>query len=90
MIHKISDIIAAVNSDKPLSIIRMGNVEGTQMLSEGIYKQMITNSGFFGGVHDIIKWKSMFFKALRNADLNLRVYTCNSFLVCDMVEIYFL
>lgn len=85
MIDKISDIISAVNSDKPLSIIRMGNVEATQMLTDDIHQKLFTNAGFFGDIQDVKKWKSMFYKSLLNADLNLRVYTCESFLVCDMV-----
>jgi len=82
-INKLSDIIKYVNSPQPLSIVRMGNVEAQQMLSEDIYSKIKTNAGFFGD--DIKKWKAMFLKSLINADLNLRVYTCPSFVVCDQV-----
>ena len=84
-INKLSDIVKHINSNAPLSIVRMGNVEAQQMLSDKLFSQMKTNAGFFGDDNDLKKWKSMFMKALVNANLNLRVYTCHSFLVCDKV-----
>ncbi len=85
MINKLSDIVKYINSNVPISIVRMGNVEAQQMLTDKITSQIQTNAGFFGTEEDMIKWKSMFFRSLMTADCNLRVYTCNSFLVCDQV-----
>jgi hypothetical protein len=49
MINNYNELINRINDDKPLSVIRFGNVEMTSILSTGIYPQMFTNAGFYGG-----------------------------------------
>ena len=86
MINRLSNIIRELNGDAPLSIIRLGNVEATQLLwKEGMYPQMATNAGFYGDEKELKRWKAQMLKALLNCDLNLRVVTCPSFFVCDDV-----
>ena len=87
MIHRFSNLIDALNLDIPLSVVRMGNVEATQMLlqSDKIYSQMNTNAGFFGTLKELKEWRKSMFLALVNADLNLRVVSCPSFFVTDDV-----
>ena len=87
MIHRYSNIVDALNSNKPLSVVRMGNVEATQMLKKDneIYGQMATNAGFFGSKEELKVWKKKMYCALLNCDLNLRVVSCPSFYVCDDV-----
>lgn len=87
MIHRLDEIIDALNSDKPLSIIRLGNVEATQLLypKDTLFGQMETNAGFFGDNEELKKWKNKMFSSLINCDLNLRVVTCPSFFVADDV-----
>tara|TARA_R100000654_G_scaffold12996_1_gene28256 strand:+ start:3562 stop:4374 length:813 start_codon:yes stop_codon:yes gene_type:complete len=85
MVNKLSDIVDKINEGKPLSIVRMGNVEAQQMLSESLHEQLKTNAGFFGNDEDLKKWKSKYLKSLLSADCNLRVISCPSFVVCDLV-----
>ena len=87
MINRFDNLVNALNEKKPLSIIRLGNVESNNMLMKNgkIYEKMYTNAGFFGDEDDNKKWKCMMIKALLNADVNLRVISCNSFFVCDDV-----
>jgi len=87
MINRFTNIIDALNGKEPLSIIRLGNVEASALLTKdgSIYPKMKTNAGFFGDEEEFKKWKAMMLRALLNADCNLRVVTCNSFFVCDDV-----
>ena len=85
MINRFTNLINELNRDKALSIIRLGNVEATQMLTEELYPQMETNAGFFGDIIELKKWKKKMLMALLSADCNLRVITCSSFYVCDDV-----
>ncbi len=87
MINTFKDFIIALNQPKPLSIIRLGNVEASQMLCEAgeLYYQMPTNAGFFGDDKALMTWKKDMLFAMKNADLNMRVVSCNSFWVCDDV-----
>lgn len=87
MIHRFTNLVNALNDDLPRSIVRMGNVEATQMLikTDEIYHQMPTNAGFFGDQKDLKEWRRAMYLALVNADLNLRVVSCPSFYVCDEV-----
>ena len=86
MIHRFNHLVEILNSKKPCSIIRMGNVEATAILQKkGIYSQMFSNAGFFGTLEQFKKWRSDYTKALINADCNLRVITCSSFYVTDDV-----
>lgn len=86
MINKLSDMITALNSDKPLSVVRLGNIEATQMLYKlPVYPKMKTNAGWYGKPEKMKDWKSLMFSALLNADLNLRVVSCESFFICDDV-----
>ena len=85
MINRLSNLITELNNDKPLSIIRLGNVEATQMLTDILYTQMTTNAGFFGDTEALKDWKKMMLMSLLNADCNQRVITCSSFSVCDDV-----
>ena len=87
MINRFYNLITELNSNNPLSVVRLGNVEAYQMLTKQnkIYEQMRTNAGFFGDEQEVSHWKSMVLKALLNADLNLRVVSCSSFWVCDDV-----
>jgi len=87
MINRFDNLVNALNGKDPLSIVRLGNVEAHDMLMKNgkIYSQMYTNAGFFGDEKENSKWKSMVLKALMNADVNLRVVTCDSFWVCDDV-----
>lgn len=85
MINRIYNLLELLATDKPVSIIRMGNVEATQLLYAGdeIYSQMKTNAGFFGD--DVKEWKNLTLRSLLNADVSLKVYTCPSFSVVDDV-----
>ena len=87
MIHRFSNIVEALNSDKPISIVRLGNVEATQLLLKNneIYSQMPTNAGFFGTAEELKLWRKKMFVALLNCDCNLRVVSCPSFYVADDV-----
>jgi len=87
MINNLSNLIVELNSKRPLSVIRLGNVEAHQMLMKdnSVYRQMPTNAGFFGGTKEVCEWKSMVLQAMLNADLNFRVISCNSFWICDDV-----
>ena len=86
MINTFSDLLNQMNDIKPLSIIRMGNVEASQLLyKKGIYSKMLTNAGFFGDEKALTLWKNQMLDALMNADCNLRVVSCRSFFVCDDV-----
>lgn len=87
MINNLSNLLIELNLNKPLSVIRLGNVEAHQMLMKDnkIYRRMPTNAGFFGNEKQVYEWKLMVLQAMLNADLNLRVFTCNSFWVCDDV-----
>jgi len=85
MVNKLSDIVDLINEGKPLSIIRMGNVEAHQMLKDEPHDQLKTNAGFFGNEEELKQWKKKYFESLVNADCSLRVFTCNSFIVCDLV-----
>jgi hypothetical protein len=87
MIHRFTHLIELLNTNKPCSIVRIGNVEATALLQkEGIYSQMKTNAGFFGEKEDFKKWKSEYTKAIMNADCNLKVITCSSFFVTDDIQ----
>ena len=83
MINSISDLIKSINGPNPLSVIRMGNVEAEQMLMENMITKIKTNAGFYGDNDELKRWKALYKKALLEADLNLRVYTCPSFVICD-------
>ena len=85
MINRIYNLLELLATDKPVSIIRMGNVEATQLLYPGdeIYLQMKTNAGFFGD--DVKEWKAESLRSLLSADVSLKVYTCPSFSVVDDV-----
>jgi len=85
MINRIYNLIELLSGDKPVSIVRMGNVEATQMLMGGkeVYSQMKTNAGFFGD--DVSQWKNLTLKSLLCADVSLKVYSCPSFSVVDDV-----
>lgn len=85
MINRFSNLICELNDNKPLSIVRLGNVEATQMLKDKLHIQIETNAGFFGDLNELKKWKKKIMMALLNAHCNLRVITCNSFFVCDDV-----
>lgn len=86
MINRFANMIRELNSSKSISIIRLGNVEATQMLiKEGVYPEMRTNAGWFGSEEELKLWKKQMLTALLNANLNLRVVTCPSFYVCDDV-----
>lgn len=79
MINNYHELIKRIHDDKPLSVIRFGNVEMTSILSTGIYPQMFTNAGFYGGKDAYIKWKNEYVKAVYNCDLVLDIYSCPSF-----------
>ncbi len=85
MINRLSNIIKELNKEEPLSIIRLGNVEATQMILKERYPQIETNAGFYGTDEELKQWKAQMLKALLNADCNLRVVTCASFFVSDDV-----
>lgn len=87
MINRFDNLIDELNSKNALSVVRLGNVEAYQMLMKNnkIHGQMLTNAGFFGNEKEVSEWKAMVLKALLNADLNLRVVSCQSFWVCDDV-----
>jgi len=86
MINRFANMIREFNSSKPMSVVRLGNVESTQLLiKEGIYPQMKKNAGWFGSEDELKIWKKQMLTALLNADLNLRVVTCPSFYVSDDV-----
>lgn len=86
MINTFTDMLNAINGNKPLSIIRLGNVEASQLLyRNGLYPKMLTNAGFFGDEKALVEWKCNMLTALTQADANLRVVTCSSFFVCDDV-----
>ena len=87
MIHRFTHLIELLNSNKPCSIIRMGNVEATALLQKnGIYSQMKTNAGFYGNEEEFKKWRTEYTKALMNADCNLKVVSCSSFFVTDDIQ----
>ena len=87
MIHRYTNLLVALNQSPPLSVVRLGNVEATQLLikNDEIYEQMPTNAGFFGTKEELKVWKKKNLLALLNADLNLRVVSCASFYVADDV-----
>lgn len=66
--------------------LRQGNVESTALLqTDGIYKQMYSNAGFYGDDETYKKWKNLYLRALINMDCNLEVVSCPSFVVCGDV-----
>lgn len=74
-------------SDKPISVLRCGNVEVTCLLQEPkqiseVYSQMFTNAGFYGSYDDYIAWEVEYMNALRNMDYFLDVVSCSSFVIC--------
>ncbi len=85
MINRIYNLIDLFSGEDPVSVIRLGNVEATQMLKpyDEIYSQMKTNAGFFGD--DIKSWKADVLRSMLTADVSLKVYTCPSFSVVDDV-----
>jgi hypothetical protein len=87
MINRFSNLLTALQKDGRLSVIRLGNVEASQLLlkNDEIYNQMPTNAGFFGTKEELKVWKRKMLVALMNAHLNLRVVSCPSFYVCDDV-----
>ena len=86
MINTFTNLLTQINESKSLSVIRLGNVEASQLLyKDGLYPKMMTNAGFFGDEEALKKWKGQMLEALMNADCNLRVVTCRSFFVCDDV-----
>ena len=73
-------------SDKPISVLRCGNVEVTAILQKPkqiseVYKQMFTNAGFYGSYDDYIAWEIEYLNALRNMDYFLDVVSCSSFVI---------
>ena len=87
MLNRFDNLIELLNLKQPCSIIRLGNVEATQLLKNGdeVHDQIYTNAGFFGDLKELRKWKALTLKAIKNADGNLKVVTCESFYVCDDV-----
>jgi hypothetical protein len=82
MINNLDNLIKLILTDKPLSVVRMGNVEITSLLQkEGIYKQMYTNAGFYGDEEIYRIWKKLYVQSLLKCDCLLDVYTCNSFAI---------
>jgi hypothetical protein len=87
MINRFDNLINELNKDKPMSVVRLGNVESTQLLfmNGSVYNQMRTNAGWFGDEEDMKDWRNKMYLALTNADCNLRVISCPSFYVADDV-----
>ena len=86
MINRLINLIQCLNKDKPLSVIRLGNVEATQLLdTNNIFNQMKTNAGFFGNQTQLKKWSNDCMRALMTADCTLMVFSCPSFQVIDSV-----
>lgn len=83
MINRFYNLIDLFTKEGGLSIIRFGNVEATQMLTDQIYDQMKTNAGFFG--EDIKSWKADVLRCMLTSDVSLKVYSCSSFSVVDDV-----
>ena len=48
MINTLNDLAVALNEPAPLSVIRIGNNESHQMLSDKLYPNIKTGAGFFG------------------------------------------
>ena len=84
-INTFGQYLEAINSNKPISVVRLGNVEASQLctINNAIISKMKTNAGWFGKDDDIKKWKNLVYKAMLNADLNLQVVSCSSFFVCN-------
>ena len=62
----------------PISIIRIGNVEGSSLLNEP-NPQLTTNAGFYGNYDDFQKWKQLYIKGIKNSDIISYVVSCPSF-----------
>ena len=62
MIHRYTNLLIALNQSPPLSVVRLGNVEATQLLikNDEIYEQMPTNAGFFGTKEELKEWKKYY------------------------------
>ena len=80
MITNLNNLIENIKDNKPLSVVRLGNVEIVSLLKkQGIYNQMYTNAGFYGGEEIYKIWKKLYVEALIKSDCLLDVYSCNSF-----------
>ena len=80
MINNYNEFSELIDSNKPISIVRLGNVEMSAILQEkGIYEQMFTNAGFYGNEKDFQNWKNKYVRALYNSTAILDVYSCQSF-----------
>lgn len=84
MINNLIELQNKIKSNDKLLVTRLGNVETTALLyTNGIYKEMYTNAGFYvdeGDEQKIFKeWKSKYVKGLINSDVILDVFTCPSF-----------
>ena len=53
---------------EPISIIRIGNVEGSSLLNEP-NPQLTTNAGFYGNYEDYERWKQLYIKGIKNSDI---------------------
>ena len=84
MITNFLDLRARLKDDYSLCVTRIGNVETTSILNNGIYDQMFSNAGFFckdkskeNEVYTM--WKNKYIRAIMTCDLMLDVITCSSF-----------
>lgn len=63
---------------EPISIIRLGNVEGSSLLNEP-NPELMTNAGFYGTYEDYERWRDLFIKGIKNSDIISYVVSCPSF-----------
>lgn len=65
--------------DKPFSIGRIGNVEGSSLTNNGANRQLWSNAGFYGNMKQFEQWKKIYIESIKDCDVLAYVYTCNSF-----------
>ena len=62
----------------PISIIRLGNVEGSSLLTTP-NPQLMTNAGFYGTYKDYERWRELFIQGIKSSDVISYVVSCPSF-----------